>query len=93
MHLFSDIADSPVAMQPLSLSGQKRKDCHVGAMIWGRDPTANHLFASSEPLDSAKYIGHHKAIDTDKWTILYAFDEDGAGDEMTVTNDGTYIVH
>ncbi|KAG5720657.1 hypothetical protein E4T56_gene4941 [Termitomyces sp. T112] len=91
LHLISDIADSPVEMQALSLSGQKKKDFYVGAMTWGRDLTANHLFASSEPLDSTKFIGHHKAIDTEKWKILYAFREDGAGDEITVTKDGSRL--
>ncbi|KAG6898980.1 hypothetical protein C0993_002069 [Termitomyces sp. T159_Od127] len=78
-------------MTPISLSGHKKKDSCVGAMTWGCDVTANHLFASSEPLDSAKFVGYHKAIDAEKWQPLYAFDEIGAGDEIAVTNDGSRL--
>ncbi|KAG6897811.1 hypothetical protein C0992_010615 [Termitomyces sp. T32_za158] len=93
LHLFSDITSSPVQMTPLSLSGHKKKDFSVGAIIWGCKPTANHLFASSEPLDAAIFTGYHKAIDAERWQPLYAFDEIGAGDEIAITNDGTlYIV-
>ncbi|KAG6891179.1 hypothetical protein C0995_008431 [Termitomyces sp. Mi166 len=91
LYLYSDVTNYPTRMPPISLSGHKKKDFCIGAMTWGRGPTENRLFASSEPLDSTRFIGHHKAIDAKESEILYAFDEDGAGDEMTITNDGSRL--
>ncbi|KAG6910008.1 hypothetical protein DXG01_013730, partial [Tephrocybe rancida] len=84
---------SPVVeMPPIYLSSSQRKKDHpVGAMVWGRGPTAEYLFASSEPNDSTKFIGFHKAIDAETWRVSYTFDEDGAGDEITVPNDGSRL--
>ncbi|KAG6905134.1 hypothetical protein DXG01_004645 [Tephrocybe rancida] len=59
-------------------------------MVWGRGPTAEYLFASSEPNDPTKSIGFHKAIDAEAWRVSYTFDEDGTGDEITVPNDESF---
>ncbi|KAG6812777.1 hypothetical protein H0H92_000547 [Tricholoma furcatifolium] len=73
-----------------SLSGvQGHRAIHsVGAMVWGNGPTKDRLYASSEPLDATRYTGYHKAIDAETGKAIYAFDEDGAGDDITVTKDG-----
>ncbi|KAG6821210.1 hypothetical protein H0H93_004031 [Arthromyces matolae] len=79
-----------VAENFVSLFTKKEKKDHtMGAIAWGHGPSNNVVFASSEPIDHTKRIGFHKVIDADTKTILHEFDENGAGDELSITNDGT----
>lgn len=59
----------------------------VGAMAWGANPTSNHLFASSEPLDST-FEGVHKAYDVQEKRPLYSFDAQEAGDTLCIGPTG-----
>ncbi|KAG6832257.1 hypothetical protein H0H87_002153 [Tephrocybe sp. NHM501043] len=68
-----------------------RKNSSVGAMLWGYGPTANTVFTSTEPHDATKYVGQHKAVDVEKRKVDYSFEEDGAGDEIAVTDDGSRL--
>ncbi|GLB41833.1 putative WD40 repeat-like protein [Lyophyllum shimeji] len=59
----------------------------VGSIAWGHGPTSSHIFASSE----GDFTGFHKAFDVDRSTVAYQFDEEGSGDAMAVTDDGTRL--
>ncbi|KAF5383793.1 hypothetical protein D9615_003544 [Tricholomella constricta] len=85
LNIYSNLSQG-ASVSRLSLFG-KRSQHSVGAIIWGRGPTASNLYASSEPKED-DFTGFHKAFDAIEGKMIFAFDESGSGDTMDVTEDG-----
>ena len=60
----------------------------MGAIVWGYESTAAHLFASSEPPGDVDFKGFHKCFDAVEQKVIYDFDANEAGDAIGITQDG-----
>ncbi|KAA1471564.1 hypothetical protein DENSPDRAFT_850311 [Dentipellis sp. KUC8613] len=63
----------------------------AGAMVWGHNDTAHHIFASSEPKDPSDDEGYHKVFDIGKLDVAYELDAKESGDGMAITSTGQQL--
>lgn len=92
--IYTDIFSDSRRHEELSVADRQPGRHSVGAFVWGRGPTANCIFASSEPLGkSIAGVGYHKAWDPyEDPDPIYEFDDaQEAGDAMTINSEGTRV--
>ena len=63
----------------------------IGPIAWGRELTADHLFASSEPTKPKTFTGAHKAFDLRTQKTICRFDAEEAGDAIAIDEVGKMI--
>ncbi|KAF8499257.1 WD40-repeat-containing domain protein [Russula emetica] len=63
----------------------------VGAIVWGKQASADTLFASSESQSTTDYSGHHVAFDPDQGRCTYEFSAKESGDAMALDPDGARL--
>lgn len=63
----------------------------VGAIVWGKDASADTLFASSESQSITDYSGYHVAFDPDQGRRTYEFSAKESGDAMALDPDGARL--
>lgn len=76
--------------------GKKNQPHIVGTMVWGRGPTENWLFASSEPdplilrddVAKAIFTGRHIAVDIVGQEVPYDLQANEAGDSLCINPSG-----
>jgi hypothetical protein len=64
----------------------------VGAIVWGKEASADTLFASSESQSTTDYSGYHVAFDPDQGRRTYEFSATESGDAMALDPDGSAIL-
>ncbi|PBK97668.1 WD40 repeat-like protein [Armillaria gallica] len=92
--IYTDIFSDSRRHEELSVADRQPGRHSVGAFVWGRGPTANCIFASSEPLGkSIAGVGYHKAWDPyEDPDPIYEFDDaQEAGDAMTINSEGSWL--
>ncbi|KAK0188003.1 WD40-repeat-containing domain protein [Armillaria mellea] len=92
--IYTDIFSDSRRHEELSVADRQPGRHSVGAFAWGRGPTANCIFASSEPLGkSIAGVGYHKAWDPyEDPDPIYEFDDaQEAGDAMTINSEGSWL--
>ncbi|TFY72890.1 hypothetical protein EVG20_g115 [Dentipellis fragilis] len=63
----------------------------AGAMVWGHNDTAHHIFASSEPKDLSDSEGYHKVFDIGQLDVAYELDAKESGDGMAINSTGQQL--
>ncbi|KAG7443001.1 WD40 repeat-like protein [Guyanagaster necrorhizus] len=92
--IYTDIFSDSRRHEELSIADRQPGRHSVGAFVWGRGPTANSIFASSEPLSkSIAGVGYHKAWNPyEDPDPIYNFDDaQEAGDAMTINSEGSWL--
>ncbi|KAK0439788.1 WD40-repeat-containing domain protein [Armillaria borealis] len=92
--IYTDIFSDSRRHEELSIADRQPGRHSVGAFVWGRGPTANCIFASSEPLGkSVAGVGYHKAWNPyEDADPIYEFDDaQEAGDAMTINSEGSWL--
>ena len=60
----------------------------AGCTLWGKGPSGQLLFSSSEPMEKGDHSGFHHAFDTCKGSMILQFDATEAGDAATLSPNG-----
>ncbi|KAJ3512716.1 hypothetical protein NLJ89_g3357 [Agrocybe chaxingu] len=93
VQLFNLTEQVVVHLTCLQVSDKRRQV--VGALEWGSNSTAGHLFASSEsasdPPETRSFSAMHKAFDVEKRSMLYQFNAKETGDALAVNPDGSKL--
>ncbi|KAK0464558.1 uncharacterized protein EV420DRAFT_1516966 [Desarmillaria tabescens] len=92
--IYTDIFSESRRHEELSIADRQPGRHTVGAFVWGRGPTANCIFASSEPLgNSLTGVGYHKTWNPyDDSDPIYEFDDaQEAGDAMSINSEGSWL--
>lgn len=63
----------------------------VGTLVWGKGPSADTLFASSESQSTTDFSGRHVAFDPDQGRCTYEFSAKESGDAMALDPDGSVL--
>ncbi|KAK0201748.1 WD40-repeat-containing domain protein [Desarmillaria ectypa] len=92
--IYTDIFSDSRRHEELSIADRQSGRHSVGAFVWGKGPTANCIFASSEPLGmSVAGVGYHKAWNPyEDHDPIYDFDDaQEAGDAMAINSEGSWL--
>ena len=89
--LFEDMIDVEFPAKRFHVA-PRGSDHAAGSTLWGKGPSKQLLFSSSEPKRQDDYSGFHHAFDACKGTRAVQFDATEAGDAATLSPDGTTLV-